>query len=90
MPTLSEAKKLVGAWAADPVTGRRGDSIRYHFDLHGGIDLWRYLQDARRESLKLNGLGTSIYGRTPGVIGYKVRGGGYIHIAPEGIVSFGY
>jgi hypothetical protein len=90
VPTLSEARKLVGTWAADPVTGRRGDSIRYHFDLHGGSDLWQYLRDAHRASLHLNGLGTPISGRTPGVIGYKVKGGGYIHIAPSGIISFGY
>ncbi len=90
MPTLSEAKKLVSAWAADPVTGRRSDSIRYHFDLHGGSDLWQYLRDARRASLNVSGLGMPIYGRTPGVIGYKVKGSGYIHIAPDGIISFGY
>ncbi len=90
MPTLSEAKKLVGAWARDPVTGRRGDSIRYHFDLHSGSDLWQYLRDARRASLNVSGLGIPIYGRTLGVIGYKVKGGGYIHVAPDGIISFGY
>ncbi len=90
MPTLSEAKKLVSVWAKDPVTGRRSDSIRYHFDLHGGSDLWRYLQNARRASLTMSGPGTPIYGRTSGVIGYKVKGGGYIHIALDGIISFGY
>ena len=90
MLTLSEAKKLVGAWAVDPVTGRRSDSIRYHFDLHGGGDLWQYLQDARKASLNVSGQGMPVYGRTSGVIGYKVKGGGYIHIAPGGIISFGY
>ena len=90
MPTLSEAKKLVGAWAKDPVTGRRVDSIRYHFDLHGGTQIWMYLREARRASLNLHGPGLPIYGRTPNVLGYKVKGGGYIHVAPGGIISFGY
>ena len=90
MPTLSEAKKLVGVWAKDPVTGRRIDSIRYHFNLHGGTDIWKYLRDARKASLNLSGPGLPIYGRTLGVPGYKVKGGGYIHVAPGGIISFGY
>ena len=90
MPTLSEAKKLVGAWAKDPVTGRRVDSIRYHFDLHGGTEIWAYLRDARKASRNLSGSSFPIYGRTFGVLGYKVKGGGYIHVAPSGIISFGY
>ncbi len=90
MPPLSEAKKLLGAWAKDPVTGRRADSIRYHFDLHGGADIWQYLREARKARLNLSGPGVPIYGRTPSVQGYKLKGGGYIHVAPGGIVSFGY
>ena len=90
VPTLSEAKKLVGAWAKDPITGRRVDSIRYHFDLHGGTEIWTYLREARKASLTLSGFGSPIYGRTPDVLGYKLRGGGFIHVAPGGIISFGY
>ncbi len=90
MPTLAEAKKLVAAWAKDPVTDRLADSIRYHFEEHGGSDLWQYLQDARQASLNLKGHGFPVYGRTPNVRGYKLRGGGYIHIGPSGIISFGY
>ena len=74
----------------DPVTGRRADSIRYHFGEHGGDDLWKYLSDARQARLHLRGKGLPIYGRTPGTIGYKIKGGGFIHVAPGGIISFGY
>jgi len=89
LPTLSEAKRLVRAWAPDPITARRSDSIRYHFEEHGGADLWQYLRDARRVSLTLRGTGRPIPGRTLGVQGYQTKNG-YIHISPRGIISFGY